>query len=67
MTRATTVDPRARRAYGVPAVPFPAGAVLVLDAQMVRVRADGGLDAVLAGGHPHAGAASDPCNTRSAA
>lgn len=67
MTRATTIAPLARRAYGAPGVPLPIGAVLVLDGQVVRVRADGGLEPVLAGGHPRAGAAADPTHVRSAA
>jgi hypothetical protein len=68
VTAPVAIDARARRAYGVPAVPFPVGAIVVgLDGQMVRVREDGGLDAVLPGGLPRAGAASDPTNRRSAA
>jgi hypothetical protein len=62
------IDSRARRAYGVPALPFPVGAIVVgLDGRVVRVVAGGALEPVLAGGHPHAGAASDPTNRRSAA
>jgi hypothetical protein len=65
VTASVSIDPRARRAYGVPGVPFPVGAVIVgLDGHVVRVRADGGLEAVMPGGLPRAGIASDPTAAR---
>ncbi len=70
MTAPVAIDPRARRewpalhglAYAVP------GTVLIGEAgEVLRVRPDGGVDQVLPGGHPRAGAASEPCNARRAA
>ncbi len=67
---AVEVDARAARAWPVlrDVRRVPAGSVIVgLVGEVLRVREDGGVDEILPGGHPRAGAASDPCNARSAA
>lgn len=69
MTPAVSIDRRAARAW--PALRgidrLPAGAVVVgLVCEVLRVRDDGGVDPVIAGGHPRAGAAGDPSNARRA-
>lgn len=65
-----TPDPRAASAWpvlrGVAGV--PAGAVLIGGAgEIVRVRQDGGAEAVLPGGHPRPEIAADPVPGRRAA
>lgn len=69
MIASVLVDPRARRAWPVLAGLTAAspGTVLVGSGEVVRVREDGTAEEILPGGHPRGGAASDPCNTRSAA
>lgn len=58
------VDPRCARAWGWLPPAAPAGAVLVgPHGVTVKVNEDGTVDEVLPGGHPRAGAASDPSNT----
>ncbi len=63
MTARVRIDPRAARAYGV-AGELPVGAIIVTAGVVLRVRADGGLDRVGAGGRPHGGIAEDPTATR---
>lgn len=64
------IDPRARRAWpalaGI-AYAVPGTVIQGLGGETLRVRADGGADELLPGGHPHGGAATDPCARRSAA
>lgn len=61
------IDPRAAHAWpfllGI-AYAQPGTIVVGLDGTTLRIREDGGADPVLAGGHPHGGAAFDPMNTR---
>ncbi|WP_041453471.1 hypothetical protein [Anaeromyxobacter dehalogenans] len=68
--RTVAIDLRARRAY-----PWMAGIVLAIPGVIVedeasgtrvKVREDGGLDELVAPGHPQHGAAFDPTNTREA-
>lgn len=67
MTPTVSIDRRAARAW--PALRgidrLPVGAVVVgLAGEVLRVPGDGGVDRVIAGGHPRAGAAGDPSNAR---
>jgi hypothetical protein len=56
------IDPRARRAYGVPATALPTGAIVIAnDGQALRVRGDGGLDELQLEGYPVPSIAADPC------
>jgi hypothetical protein len=62
------IDPRAIRAWpaalrGI-AFAVPGTVIVGLGGEVLRVREDGTIGEVLPGGHPHGGAASDPCNTR---
>lgn len=67
MTAPVAIHPRALRAYGLRIGALFAGSVVIGDSGAVlRVRADGGLDEVLAGGYPRPGIASDPTATRGA-
>jgi len=62
MTR-VQIDPRAAAAYGVSGV-LPVGAIIVTTGWVLRVRPDGGIDEVGAGGHPRGGIAHDPTAAR---
>jgi hypothetical protein len=59
------IDSRAADAFGVEGV-LPVGAIIVTDGLVLRVRPDGGIDEVGAGGHPRGGIASDPTAARRA-
>ncbi len=62
MTR-VAIDPRAAAAYGIEGV-LPVGAIVVTAGKVLRVREDGGIDEVGAGGHPRGGIARDPTASR---
>jgi len=59
------IDPKAAEAHGIEGV-LPIGAIIITAGVVLRVRPDGGLDRVGAGGHPHGGIASDPTAVRRA-
>lgn len=63
MTALVAIDPRARRAYGIPVAALPAGAIFIAnDGQALRVRGDdGGLDELQLEGYPIPSIACDPC------
>jgi hypothetical protein len=63
MIRRVQIDLRAAEAYGVEGV-LPIGALVVTAGMVLRVREDGGIDEVGAGGHPRGGIARDPTATR---
>ena len=62
-----SIDPRAAREWGwLPRRPVPIGAVFVgPSGDVLKVNADGTVDLIVPPGHPHAGAASEPCHPRS--
>jgi hypothetical protein len=62
------INIRARRAWpAIAAITHALPGVLVIgdDGTTLRVRADGGVEEVLPGGHARPGIAGDPCATRS--
>jgi hypothetical protein len=56
------IDPRSGAAYGIEGS-LPVGAIIVTAGTVLRVRPDGGIDVIGAGGHPKPGIASDPTAT----
>ncbi len=69
MTGPVAIDSRAARAWpalrGV-AYAVPGTVIQGVGGELLVVREDGGAEPVLPGGHPRAGSASDPLNTRRA-